>query len=167
MLFALLSWVAIELFNSLLIFGIYGTTGWEAYWQNWMLDWSPFAFNQLQITLVTIGTSLLGALFMAGSIMLISALSKNQFVSLLIGGVMLLLPIFSFALADYEVVQTIFHFMPTRILTAINQWQWFDLAYLFGKAIPLQYVITVSAALVLTISMVLSFFTFKRHQVEN
>jgi ABC-type transport system involved in multi-copper enzyme maturation permease subunit len=167
LLFALLSWVAIELINTLLIFSIYGTTGAEAYWQNWMLDWSPFVFNQLQITLVTIATSLLGAVFMAGIVMLISVLSKNQFVSLLIGGVMLLLPVLSFALTDYEAVQTIFNFMPTRILTAINEWQWFDLAYLFGKAIPVQYVIIVMAAFLLTISMFFSFFTFKRHQVEN
>jgi len=167
LLFAILSWSAIELINTLLIFSIYGATGAEAYWQNWLIDWSPFPWSQLQITLVTIATSFLGAIFLAGAVMLISAFSKNQFVSLLIGGVMLLLPVLSLSLTDYGVFQTIFNFMPTRVLTAINEWQWFDLAYLFGKAVPLQYVIIVTAVILLTVSMFICFFTFKRHQVEN
>lgn len=166
-LFAAASWIAIELINTLLVFGIYGTSGAEAYWQNWLIDWAPFPLNQLQITLVTIATSFLGAVFLAGVVMLISAFAKNQFTSLLIGGVILLLPTMTFAFANSEAFRILYNFLPANVLMGIVEWQWFDLAYLFGKAIPLQYIVLGVSALVLFASMAISFIAFQRHQVEN
>lgn len=167
LIFAVAVWGLIEIINTLLIFGIYGTTGAEAYWQNFFMDYAPFPFNQLQITLITIATSLLGTIFLASVVLLISVCSKNQFVSLLVGGVMLLAPCLNLAFTDNALIQTIYNFMPTRVLTAINEWQWFDLFYLFGNAVPIQYVIITAALLISAAAMLLCCMIFGRRQVEN
>ena len=167
LLFAVLSWGVIQLINTLLIFSIYGTTGAEAYWQDWNKILSPFAFNQWQITLVTVATCLIGSLFLACIVMLISAFSKNQFISLLAGGFLFMFPAINLALTDNNALQGFFDFTPVRILTAANQWQSFKLFYLFGNAIPAQYVILTTAIVLSGFSACASFFIFKRHQVEN
>jgi len=76
-------------------------------------------------------------------------------------------PVADFAFTGSGLVQGIFNFMPVRILTAINEWQNFSLAYLFGRAVPVQYIIFLSAAVLMLGCAFAGFFTFKRHQVEN
>ena len=166
-LFAILAWMSIELINTLLIFKIYGTAGAEAYWQNWLSEWAPFPWNQLQITLVTVVTSFLGAIFLSGVVMLISAFSKNQFISLLAGALVLLLPTFRYAFANSEIFQMIYCFLPANVLMGIVEWQWFDLANIFGRIVPLQVIILATSVLVAVAGMFVSIFTFRRHQVEN
>lgn len=167
LIFSVVSWGLIEVINTLIIVGIYGTTGAEAYWQNFQTDVAPFHFNQLQITLVTLATSLLGTIFFASVIMMISVFSKNQFVSLLIGGIILIAPCLNFAFTDNTILQSIYNFMPTRVLTAINEWQMFDLLYLFGKAIPVQYAVIGMTLFISIVSLFLCSIIFKRKQVEN
>lgn len=167
LLFSLLAWSVIEGINTLLIYGFYGYTGAEAYWQNWITDYAPFPLNQLQITLVTVATSLLGVLFLASVLMAVSSCSKNQFAALATGGAVLLLPYLDNLFQDNRTLQKIFSFTPTRVLTAINEWQGFSLCYLFGEAVPIQYVVLVSAVLITALGIILSFFFFKKHQVEN
>lgn len=167
LIFAVGIWAVIEIVNTLIVFGIYGTTGAEAYWQNFFMDYAPFPFNQLQITLVTIATSLIGTIYFASVMMLISVCSKNQFISLLVGGIILLVPCLNFSFTDSDSVQNIYYFSPSRMITAINEWQRFDLIYLFGNAIPVQYVIVVTAVAISLAAMLLCCLTFKRKQVEN
>lgn len=167
LIFAIAVWGLIEIINTLIIVGIYGTTGAEAYWQNFVIDCAPFPFNQLQITLVTIATSLLGIVYFASVIMLISVCSKNQFVSLLMGGVILLVPYLDFAFTDNSITQNIYNFMPTRILTSINEWQQFDLVYFFGNAVPIQYVVIITSLIISLVAIFLCYIIFKRKQVEN
>ncbi|MCL1803793.1 MAG: hypothetical protein FWG30_09195 [Eubacteriaceae bacterium] len=166
-IFAALSWAAIQIFNVCVIFGIYATTGAEAYWQDWMMFWAPFPFNQMQITIVTVATSFLGAVFFAGVVIIISAYSKNPFISLLIGGIMLFAPTFSFAFANSAAFQTIYNFLPTRVLSAVGEWQALELVYLLGKAVPMQFLVIALAVLAVAASIFISFFAFSRHQVEN
>lgn len=166
LIFSLASWGLIEVINILIIAGIYGTTGAEAYWQNFQIDVAPFPFNQLQITLVTLATSLLGTVFLASTIMMISVFCKNQFASLLIGGIILLAPCLNFTFTDNTILQSIYNFMPTRVLTAVNEWQMFDLLYSFGKAIPIQYAVIGMALLISIVSLFLCSIIFKQKQVE-
>jgi len=167
LIFSVSVWILIEFINILIVAGIYGVTGAEAYWQNFFMDYAPFKFNQLQITVVTIATSLLGIIYLACIILFVSVCSKNQFASLLIGGVILLCPCLDFAFTDNAVMQKIFNFMPTRLLTGVNIWQGFDLIYLFKQAIPTQYVILTVAAAFSIISASLCVVVFKNKQVEN
>lgn len=167
LLFSLSAWSVIEGINTLLIYGFCGYTGAEAYWQNWITDYAPFPLNQLQITLVTVATSLLGVLFLASVLMAVSSCSKNQFAALATGGAVLLLPYLDNLFQDNRTLQKIFSFTPTRVLTAINEWQGFSLCYLFGEAVPIQYVVLVSAVIITALGIILSFFFFKKHQVEN
>ena len=166
-LFAALSWAIVTLTNIVLVFSIYGTQGADAYWQDWMVNWSPFPWNQLQITLVTLATSFLGALLVAGFIMLLSAFSKSQFIALLTGIILLLLPIFSFAFSGSELFQRIYNFLPTRVLTAFVIWQDFSPVYLFGRAVHIQHIIIVFSFAIIMAGIFGCFYKFKNHQVEN
>ena len=156
------AWTVIQIVNIILIFGIYGTTGAEAYWQNWVNVTAPFPWNQIQITIVTVATSFLGAVYLAGIAMLVSAFSKNQFVSLLISGIILLIPMVV-TITSGEIL----NILPANILMSVVVWNGFDLAYLFGSAIPVQYVILPVAAVIGAICIAASHFKFKRRQVEN
>ena len=167
LLFSVSIWAGIQLTNVLIIYGFYGYIGGESFWQNWLLDYAPFLFNQLEITVVTVLTSLLGVLFLASAVMMISAISKNGFISLLLGGMLLLVPLLQFSFTYNNTVQTLYSFLPTRLLSAINIWQPFGLVYLFGQAIPIQYIIIFSAIICIIVLNVLSFCRFKSHQVEN
>ncbi len=167
LIYAVGIWAVIEIVNTLIVFGIYGTTGAEAYWQNFFMDYAPFPFNQLQITLVTIATSLLGTIYYASVMMFISVCSKNQFASLLVGGIILLVPCLNFSFTDSDLVQNLYFFTPPRMITAINEWQRFDLLYLFGNAVPVQYVIILTVVIISLVAMLLCCLLFKRKQVEN
>lgn len=167
LLFAVLVWTGAELLTAALAFGFYGVTGAESYWQNWVTDYAPFPLNNGQITLITVATSLLGALFLAGALMAVSAVMKNTFLALAAGGVVLLLPSFDAAFSVSPFLQKLFNFMPTRVLSAIQEWQRFDLCYLFGKPVQIQYVVLTAAALGALALPAVGTAVFRRHQVEN
>lgn len=167
LLVSFFAWLLITVMNLILIFSLYGATGWEAYWQNWLVDWAPFAWSQGQITIVSMATGLLGVLFFSFIIMFISSFSKSPFISIIAGAVILLFPMFDFAFTNNSVVNTVYSFLPTRVLMGITIWQGFDLAYLFGKAIPIQYVIIVSAVILSLCTMPIAYSCFRNHQVEN
>ena len=103
-------WGIMTIFNLLIIFSIYGLTGWEAYWQNWLSDVAPFHWSQGQATVVSVITSLLGSLFFAQIVMLVSSVSKNQFVSLFVGAVLLLFPMIDFAFTNSDIVNMVYNF---------------------------------------------------------
>ncbi len=167
LLLSLLIWSVVELTNILLIGALYGYTGGEAYWQNWLTDWAPFLWNQWQVTLVTVLTSLLGTLLLSGVLMAVSACVKNQFVSLALGGAILLVPCLNYAVRENWLVQRIFSFFPANLIVGISEWQAFDLCYLFGHAVPIQYLIISAALLLWAGTIALSYMKFRRHQVEN
>lgn len=167
LLLSLLAWAAVELTNILLIGALYGYTGGEAYWQNWLTDWAPFLWNQWQVTLVTVLTSLLGTLFLCGVLMAVSACVKNQFVSLALGGTILLVPCLNYAIQEIRLVQRIFSLFPAKLIVGISEWQAFDLCYLFGRAVPIQYLIIPTVLLLWAGTIVLSYTKFRKHQVEN
>ena len=164
---ALAAWGIITIFNLLLIFSIYGITGWEAFWQNWLLDVAPFYWSQGQATVVALLTSLLGSLFFAQIVMLVSSVSKNQFVSLFIGAVLLLFPMIDFAFANSSIVNMLYNFLPTRMIMGIKIWQGYGLFYVAGHTFPYQYA-AVAFAVVVSIALCpLTKYFFTRHQIGN
>lgn len=167
LLFALIAWATITVLNIVLIMTLYGVTGWEAHWQNWVIDWAPFAWNQGQVTLVALLTSLLGAVFLALTIMLISAFAKSQYASLIFGAVLLYFPILDFAFANYSIFNTLYYFLPTKMLIGISQWQSFNLVFLFRTAIPIQYLALAVAVFLSLIFIPLSKRAFANHQIKS
>lgn len=166
-LITVLIWGAITILNIVLIFGLYGTTGWNAFWQDWIIRLSPFPWNQGIITMVALITSLLGTLFFAFILMLISSISKNQFISIVIGAAILLFPVFDFDFTNNYIVNMIYHFLPTRIMMGETIWQSFNPFYIAGIVVPHQYVIMASAIMISICTIPFTGHFFIKHQVEN
>ena len=164
---ALSVWGIVTALNLLLVFSIFGTTGWEAFWQNWLLDVSPFPWSQGQVTVVAALTSLLGALFFAQIVMLVSSLSKNQFVSLVIGAVLLLFPMIDFAFTNISAVNMLYNFFPTRMMMGMKIWQGYGLFYVAGYTFPCPYAAVAFAAVVSAAVCPLTKRFFTRRQIGN
>ena len=164
---AFVVWGIMTIINLLIIFSIYGLTGWEAYWQNWLSDVAPFHWSQGQATVVSVITSLLGSLFFAQIVMLVSSVSKNQFVSLFVGAVLLLFPMIDFAFTNSDTVNMVYNFLPTRIMMGIKIWQGYGLFYVAGFTFPCQYAVVAFAVIVSVAVCPLTKYFFTRHQIGN
>lgn len=167
LLAALGIWAIVTLLNIVVIFSLYGITGWEAFWQNWIIDVAPFPWVQGEITVVAIATSLIGALFFALILMLVSSFSKNQFISIIVGAIILLFPMLDFAFTSNAFVNMLYNFLPSRLMMGVRIWQGFDLFYFAGIVIPYQYVAIVTSILVSALLIPVTTHFFIRHQVEN
>lgn len=164
---AFLTWGMITVLNLLIIFSIYGVTGWEAFWQNWVADVASFPWSQGQVTVIAIITSLLGSLFFAQIVMLVSSMSKNQFISIVISAAILLFPMFDFAFTNNYAINMLYNFMPTRIIMGIRIWQGYDLFYFVGHTAPYQYVAIIFAVVASVCVCPLTTHFFTKHQVVN
>lgn len=167
LLSAAMIWSVLTVLNLILILSLYGTTGWEAFWQNWISVLAPFPWNQGTATVIAVLTSLMGTLFFGFVLMLISSVSKHQVISMSIGTVILLFPIFDFAFARTYSVSMMYNFLPSRIMMGERIWQGFDLFYFFGTAVPYQYIVIAAAAVISACTVPLTTHFFIEHQVEN
>ncbi|MCH5325466.1 MAG: ABC transporter permease subunit [Eubacterium sp.] len=170
-IFTFLLWLVLEITNAALILIIYGPTGWEAVWSLIGGVSAPFMFNQSQITLVTIVTSLFGTFMAAGMVMLVSALAKSQYASLIINAALLIVPMLNtvkiYIFGAESFMETVMDFFPGRIMGAINEWESLDLLYVFGNAVPTEYLIIPVAVIFGAAITAASFFIYRRRQPAN
>ena len=164
---ALAVWGILTLVNLLLVFTVFGTTGWEAFWQNWLVDVAPFPWSQGQATVAAALTSLLGVLFFAQIVMLISSMSKNQFVSLVIGAVLLLFPMIDFAFTNIGIMNALYNFLPSRMMMGMRIWQGYGLFYIAGYTFPCPYAAVAFAVLASAAACPLTKRFFIRRQIGN
>lgn len=167
LLAAAIIWSIVTILNMVIIFGLYGTTGWEAFWQDWVSTLSPFPWNQGMATVIAIFTSLFGTLLFVCVLMLVSSISKNQFISIIVGAVILLFPIFEFAFASNYSISMIYNFLPSRIMMGERIWQGFDLFFLAGVVIPYQYIVIATTIIASICTVPITTHFFAKHQVEN
>lgn len=140
LLFATGTWLLLTLMNALLSFGMFSTQGWQAFWQNWTTDSAPFFWNQGEVTMVSVLTSLFGTLFFALVVMMISSLSKTPILSTVLGATTLLFPFYLFAGGIASIIGKLAWFLPTFLLMGVSVWRSFELLMLFGQPILIQYV---------------------------
>lgn len=164
---AFVAWGIVTALNLFIISLLYGLTGWEAFWQNWLTDVAPFPWVQGQITVIAILTSLLGSLFFALVVMLVSSNSKNQFISIVISATILLFPMLDFTFTNNYIINMFYNFLPTRIMMGVRIWQGYDLFYFVGHTFPYQYVAIIFAVIVSVCTCTLTTYFFTKHQVGN
>lgn len=141
---------------------VYGAVGWEAFWQDWIVAVAPFPWNQGTATAVSALTSLAGALYLAGAVMLISSGAKSRFVSLALGGVLLIFPLTDLIFDGSRALDMLYNFLPSRLLMGERIWLGFDLLPVAGGAIPYQYAALTAAAAVSAAAVPLSAALFTR-----
>ena len=117
--------------------------------------------------MIAVITSLLGSLFFALVVMLVSAFSKNQFIAIVVGAIVLLFPMFDFAFTNEYFVNMLYNFLPTRIMMGIRIWQGYDLLYFVGNTIPYQYAAIAFSTIVSICICPLTTHFFINHQIEK
>ncbi|MCH5325465.1 MAG: ABC transporter permease subunit [Eubacterium sp.] len=169
--FALLVWLFYEVANAAVIFSMTGFSGAESMWQYFYYINAPFIFNQWQITVVTIITSLFGTLMAAAMIMLVSSILKKQYAALIVSAVLLIVPALKVVNINFveagSFIDNVLDFFPSRIMCAITEWQEMDLLYVFGNAVPLEYLL-IPVAVIITVGLsVLCFFRYRKKQLAD
>ncbi|MCH5325467.1 MAG: hypothetical protein J1E39_09680 [Eubacterium sp.] len=169
--FAFMLWLIFELVTVSAAFIKYGASGAAASWPDFYYYDAPFVFNQLQITLVTMITSLFGVLMTAALVMMVSALAKGRYATLIISAALTVVPaldsLYIYIFGKDSFMETVFDFFPGRILGAINEWQFLDLLYIFGVAVPTEYLL-IPAAIIFGAGMsVICFFRYRNRQPAN
>jgi hypothetical protein len=111
--------------------------------------------------------SFIGVLFFAATILLISAKTKNPFISLLVSGVVLLFPVMGDVSTIEGFLGELLPFMPTQMLIANNHFIFFKAYYVFGNALLMQYAVPMVAIMLTGLMVLIAYRTFKQRQVEN
>jgi ABC-type transport system involved in multi-copper enzyme maturation permease subunit len=160
-------WLIIQITNLLLVAGLFNLQGAHTFVQDWVFNNSPFPFTQLTNYLAVTFMSFIGILFFAAAILLISAKTKNPFISLLVSGVVLLFPVMGDVSTIEGFLGELSPFMPTQMLIATNHFIFFKAYYVFGNALLMQYAVPMVAIMLTGLMVLIAYRTFKQRQVEN
>ena len=139
-LFAALVWLimAASVMAYELLF--FGTQGYGALWQSFTDITSPFLWTIGQAVAIELLTCLIGTLFFAFAVMLISELSRSMFLAVILGAALLLTPMFLGLTAKTAA------FLPTFIMRGVAIWSLYLPSKLFGSVVPRQYLALAAAA---------------------
>lgn len=144
-LYTLLVWSTMAVSAAAYCFILYGAEGFGAFWQSFTGISSPFRWTIGQAIIVELATSLIGTLFFACIVMLLSELTESMFVSVILGAALLLTPMLVSIGAGAAIL------LPTCLIRGVMIWSVYIPAKLFGSVMPAQY-LAVAAAAVLSIA---------------
>ncbi|WP_350343132.1 hypothetical protein PRVXT_002412 [Proteinivorax tanatarense] len=170
---AVSAWVFIQLINFIMIAVLFGLEGSKSFLQNWVQNPSPYPFTYLSSYFFVLAMSFLGLIFFVSTILLISAKIKKTFTSLVVSGIVLLLPItFNWLLVDGiesadGIVSMVLLFSPSNVLIGVHHFKNFEAFYLFGNVVMLPIVIVVFSVISSILMLIYGYYSFKRYQVEN
>ncbi len=167
LIFSLGVWLLVTAVNFLLILSIYGFVGFEAYWQNFIVDCAPYLWNSGQISIIAALTSLFGALYFSVASMTVSVCCKNRATGLILSAVLLLFPIIDMYHPMRALQNLFYRFSPTALLKGISVWQNMDFLYIFGHAVPIHPVIATNSLALFAVLLIYISYRFRRRQVEN
>lgn len=165
--FAAAAWLGMTALNLGLTTYFYGWEGWEAFWQDWIYVTAPYQWNQGTAMAFGLGTSLLGALYWAAVVMLLSALVKRAVPAVFCGLAVLLLPSMVMENVAGYLIRRICWLFPSVILGGGQIWCSYDGIYAFGKVLDYQLVVLCLAAAFSVVSGACAVGAFRRHQVRN
>ncbi len=160
-------WAVVTAVTLTAVFLIYSATGGEALWQDWLTAVSPYPWDQLKIMAVSLGTSLLGAVYLAITVMLVSSAVKSQLAGLAAGGAILLFPMLDFVFGGVYAIDMLYNFLPSRLLMGDRIWRSFELLYLFGRPMPCQYVALLTTAVLCVVMWFLAAGIYKNRRAEG
>ena len=163
LLFSILVWVLFMGLNLLLTTVIYGWEGWESYWQDGIFITAPFPWGQGKAMLVGMGTSLLGALYFASFVMMVSSLCKTPAASMLLSFGFLMIPA---VCEQYGYMKGTAYF-PASLMRGEYIWQSYRPVYMAGVVLNEQILILMMGLVVSAVCMLFTVRNFERHQVSN
>lgn len=160
-------WLSMQLLNLVLINGIFGLDGAQTFVQDWLSNYCPFAFTQITSYFAVCSMSYIGVLIFTATILFISAKTKSPFITLLICGTVLMLPVIGDIAEIVGLVNQLLPFAPANILIASNHFTFFKAYYVFDHALLMQVAVPVAAVVASGLLIPFACRAFGRHQVEN
>ena len=101
----------------------------------------------------------------------VSALAKGRYATLIISAALTVVPALDslniYIFGKESFMETVFDFFPGRILGAINEWQYVDMLYIFGVAVPTEYLLIPAAVIFGAGMSVICFFRYRDRQPAN
>lgn len=125
-LYTLLVWSVMAISAAAYCFILYGAEGFGAFWQSFTGISSPFRWTIGQAIIVELATSLIGTLFFACIVMLLSELTESMFVSVILAAALLLTPMLVSIGAGAAIL------LPTCLIRGVMIWSVYIPAKLFG-----------------------------------
>lgn len=161
-------WILVQLINLVMIALLFSLKGAETFVQDWVINYSPFPFTQLTNYIAVSFMSFIGVLFFVSIILFISARAKSPFVSILVGGVVLLSPIIIEGIGKGGgIIDNLLMFMPVNVLIATQHFSFFNAYYVLGNAFLMQLAVPLVSIIISAIIIPIAYRQFQRHQVEN
>ncbi|WP_350343133.1 ABC transporter permease subunit [Proteinivorax tanatarense] len=164
-------WLLINFLNLLLISLIFTLQGGQSFVQDWVFNFSPFAFTQRTHFLAVSFISLTGVMLFISVPTFISVKSKSPFVTLTISSIVLLL---SNIISSFEIdgliggiIREGLFFLPAWILVGSGHLQNFNAYYIAGNVVLMQLVVPFVAILVSIYLIFNVYNTFLKREVEN
>lgn len=163
LLFSVFAWMLVMGLNLLFTTVIYGWEGWDSYWQDWIFITAPFQWSQGKAMLIGMGTSLLGVIYFASAVMMISSLCKTPAPSMLLSFGLLMAPAFC---EQYDSFKGTAYF-PASLMRGEYIWMSYRPVFLGGIVIDEQMLILTAGVGISAVCMLVTVRNFVRHQVSN
>lgn len=160
-------WLLMQLLNIILVYGLFSLDGAQTFVQDWQLNACPFAFTQITNYFAVCGMSFTGVLIFTAVILFISVETKSPFITLLISGTVLMMPVIADISQMSGFMREILIFSPTNILIAAGHFTFFKAYYFLGRAWMMQIVVPVSAVAASGLMTPFVYRVFQKHQIEN
>ncbi|MBU3195967.1 hypothetical protein KPL26_04705 [Clostridium algidicarnis] len=161
-------WIFVQLTNLVMVASLFSLKGAETFVQDWVNNYSPFPFTQLTNYIAVSFMSFIGVMFFASIILFISSRAKSPFVSILVGGVVLLSPIIIEGIGKSGgSIYNVLMFMPVNVLIATQHFSLFNAYYVFKNAFLMQLAVPLVAIIISAIIIPIACQKFQHHQVEN
>ncbi len=168
-IFSAAVWAIMELTVFVFTLAVYGFDGSQTMIQMkaYLLE-VPYMLDQFQATLLTSVTSFAGMMTAAAAVMLTGVIFKNRFATLTAASVISVLPVlgllYIYPLGKESIIERVLDFFPARLLSAVTEWERFDLLYLFGNAVPMQYLLIPAALVLCAVMTAVCYFLYKNRR---
>lgn len=157
--YSVLVWLIMTASAAIYVFLFFGTQGFEALWQfsSGSIS-SPFPWTIGQAVMIELATCLIGTLFFAFIVMLLSELTKSTFASVILGAALLLAPMI------IDIDTGIALYLPTYLMRGVAIWSAYFPAKLFGFVTETQYLVIAAACIISAICGTVAVRSFARRQ---
>lgn len=157
--YSVLVWLIMTASAAVYVFLFFGTQGFEALWQfsSGSIN-SPFPWTIGQAVMVELATCLIGTLFFAFIVMLLSELTKSTFASVILGAALLLTPMI------IDIDAGIALYLPTYVMRGVAIWSAYFPAKLFGLVTATQYLVIAAACIISAVCCTVAVRSFARRQ---
>lgn len=164
MLSSVIYWISVFLYTlgTILIFGI---EGWNASLQSVSFS-SVYNLTMLQVYLIVVINGFLSFLLVMTMTLLISAIVKNNFWSIIVSAVLFFIPIF-IPIGSNKTINKFIHLFPIKVMNGFSLFHEYNVYFIGEIAIPQHYFTMLTSTLTIVIMLYVVWLVNKRGRGED